>query len=288
MSPAEASSGETAAKVAAKAAANAVSNGHAAHALAGRRVVVTRAIEQAGELIALLEAAGAEALVFPCIAIAEPESWDAADAAIGRLRAAAAPAYDWVLFTSANGVGCFFDRCAVRGVDAASVAALRVAAVGPATAAALAARGIEPEVLPEEYVGESLLEALIARGVGAGSRVLLPRAEEARDVLPDGLRARGAQVDIVPVYRTVTGPGDAAVLERLSAGEADAVTFTSPSTVRGFLRLTGGMLTPMPVVACIGPVASAAARSNGLEVAAEPAEHTVSGLVRALDAHFLD
>ena len=275
-------------KAGAKAGVNPAVNPTAARGLAGRRVVVTRAREQTGELIALLEAAGAEALVFPCIAFAEPESWDAADAAIGRLRAAVAPAYDWLLFTSANGVVCFFDRCAVRGVAAAGVAASRVAAVGPATATALAVRGIEPEVLPEEYVGEGLLEVLIAHGVGAGSRVLLPRAQEARDVLPDGLRARGAQVDVVPVYRTVTGPGDAAVLERLRAGEADAVMFTSPSTARGFLRLTGGMLTPTPVVACIGPIASAAARGNGMDVSVEPAEHTVAGLVRALEAHFLD
>lgn len=271
-----------------KAAANAVSNAPAAHALTGRRVVVTRAREQAGELIALLEAAGAEALAFPCIAFVEPESWDVADAAIGRLGAAVVPGYDWVLFTSANGVAFFFDRCVAGGVDAASVAALRVAAVGPATAAALAERGIEPEVLPEEYVGEGLLEALVARGVGTGGRVLLPRAQEARDVLPDGLIARGALVDVVPVYRTVTGPGDAAVLGRLRAGEADVVTFTSPSTVRGFLRLAGGMLRPMPIVACIGPVAAAAARANGLDVAVESAEHTVCGLVRALEAYFLD
>ncbi|MHB1135324.1 MAG: uroporphyrinogen-III synthase [Coriobacteriia bacterium] len=248
--------------------------------LVGKRVVVTRSREQAGTLVGLLEAAGAEALVFPCIELVDPPDTALLDDAIRSL-----DVYAWIVFTSANTVARFFARMALDDLDARHLHGLRVAAVGPATAAALRAHGIEPDFVPDEYVGEGVLDGLCVRGVGPGTRVLLPRALEAREVLPDGLRERGVRVDVVPVYETVTGPGDAVVLERLRAGEADAVTFTSPSTVRGFLRLAEGVDPGAMVVAAIGPVAARAARDAGLKVDVEPAEYTASALVSALDAY---
>lgn len=248
--------------------------------LASKRVVVTRSREQAGALVDLLEAAGAEALVFPSIELVDPPDTGPLDVAIRDL-----DVYAWVVFTSANTVTRFFARMALSDRDARHLHGLRVAAVGPATTSALRAHGIEPDLVPDEYVGEGVLDALCVRGVGAGTRVLLPRALEAREVLPEGLRERGARVDVVPVYQTVTGPGDEAVLERLRAGEADAVTFTSPSTVRGFLRLTEGIDPSDLVVAAIGPVASRAAREEGLRVDVEPVEYTAPALVAALDAY---
>lgn len=248
--------------------------------LAGKRVVVTRSREQAGTLVGLLEAAGAEALVFPSIELVDPPDTAPLDDAIRSL-----DVYAWAVFTSANTVTRFFARMALSDLDARHLHGLRVAAVGPATAAALQAHGIEPDFVPEKYVGEGVLEGLCVRGVGPGTRVLLPRALEAREVLPDGLRERGARVDVVPVYETVTGPGDAAVLERLRTGEVDAVTFTSPSTVKGFLRLAEGIDLDALVVAVIGPVAARAAHAAGLKVDVEPAGYTAPALVSALDMY---
>lgn len=249
--------------------------------LSGKRVVVTRSRPQAGALVELLEAAGAEALVFPTIEIVDPPDPGPLDAAVRDL-----DVYAWAVFTSANAVERFFVHLAAADRDARALQGLRVAAVGPATASALGAHGIIPDFVPDEHVGEGVLEGLCVRGVGEGTRVLLPRALEAREVLPEGLRARGARVDVVPAYQTVTGPGDDAVLERLRAGEADAVTFTSPSTVRGFMRLAGGIDTDRLVVAVIGPIAARAAREAGLTVAVEPAEYTAPALVAALEAHY--
>lgn len=249
--------------------------------LSGKRVVVTRSRAQADALVELLEAAGAEALVFPTIEIVDPPDPAPLDAAIRDL-----DVYAWVVFTSANAVERFFAHLSAADKDARALHGLRVAAVGPATAAALGVHGITPDFVPGEHVGEGVLEGLCVRGVGEGTRVLLPRALEAREVLPEGLRERGARVDVVPVYQTVTGPGDDAVLARLAAGEADAVTFTSPSTVRGFVRLARGVDTSGLVVAAIGPIAAKAAREAGFAVAVEPIDYTAPALVAALEAYY--
>ena len=238
--------------------------------LAGRRVVVTRATAQAEPLVALLEAAGAEALAFPTIEIAEPESWEPFDTAIRAL-----DVYSWAVFTSANAVERSFARMATADKDARHLHGLRVAAVGPATAEALRANGILADFVPDEYVGEGVLEGLCVRGVGHGSRVLIPRALEAREVLPDELRARGAQVDVVPAYRTVPGAGDADVLARMRAGEVD-----------DDVNVTAGVDLTGVAVACIGPITSATAREVGMNVAVEPAEYTVPALVEALGEYF--
>lgn len=249
--------------------------------LAGLTVVVTRARAQAGTLVALLEAAGAEVLAFPTIEIVDPEDWGPADEAIRHL-----DVYSWLILTSTNAVERFFGRVYSAGKDARHMAGLRVAAVGPATAEACIAKGVHPDFVPDEHVGEGILAGLCARGVGEGTRVLLPRALEAREMLPDELRGQGAMVDVVPVYRTVPGFGDPEVLERLRSGSVDVVTFTSSSTARNFAQLVSGIDTGGITFASIGPVTSDTARSLGLDIAVEPLEYTVPSLVAALAEHF--
>jgi uroporphyrinogen III methyltransferase/synthase len=239
--------------------------------LFGRCVVVTRAREQASELRHRLEALGAGVVELPAIEI---EPLDVSVPDLDR--------YDWLVFTSANGVAAFFDRgLAPGGLDARALAARRVAAIGPGTAAALAARGVRADLVPTRFVAESLLDAfpLPSR---AGARVLLARAEQARDVLPEGLEDRGYAVDVLPVYRTVTAAPDPRALDRVRRGEVDAITFTSSSTVNNLCDLLGELPDPQPLVASIGPVTSQTAKARGLRVDVEASEHTVEGLVTAL------
>jgi uroporphyrinogen III methyltransferase / synthase len=238
--------------------------------LFGRRVVVTRAREQASELRARLEQLGAEVVELPSIAL-EPVDFE-----LPALRR-----YEWIVFTSANGVDAFFDRGLVpAGLDARALALSRVACIGPGTADALARRGIRADLVPERFVAESLLDAFPERSAPV-ARVLLARAESARDVLPDGLAARGYVVDVLAVYRTVPVVADAGDLARVRAGEVDAVTFTSSSTVTNFCDAIGP-LDHSPVVVSIGPITSESARARGLHVDAEADPHTIDGLVDAL------
>ena len=231
--------------------------------LFGRRVVVTRARAQASSLVEKLRALGAETIELPTIEIAEPADGGAA------LRAAAPAAYDWVVLTSVNAV----ERTFAGLRDARAFGAAQVAAVGPGTAGALAARGVVADLVPESAVAEALVEAFPA---GAG-RVLLPQAAAARPVLAEGLRAKGWTVDAVEAYRTVPArPGEEALA---AAAKADAIAFTSSSTVMSWLAL--GATLP-PVVACIGPVTAATAAEHGVPVTVVATEHSVEGLVDAL------
>jgi uroporphyrinogen III methyltransferase/synthase len=238
-----------------------------ARPLFGSRVVVTRAREQASDLVERLRELGAETVEVPAIVVSEP-----ADGGAALERAAAGlPEYDWVAFTSANAV----ERFCVHLHDARAFAGARVAAIGPGTAAALRRFGVVADLVPERYVAESVAEAF---PFGSG-RVLLPRAAVARDVLPESLRAKGWRVDVVEAYRTETvEPSPAAAAE---AGKADAITFTSSSTVTNYLRSFGLDAVP-PVVACIGPVTAATAEDAGLHVDTVAEEHTIDGLVQAL------
>ena len=239
--------------------------------LFGRSVVVTRAREQASELRHRLESLGAAVIELPAIAI-EPMSFDLPD--LDR--------YAWLVFTSANGVAAFFDRgLAPAGLDARALAGLRIAAIGPGTASALVARGVRTDLLPERFVAESLLEAFPPPST-EGERVLVARAEQARDVLPAGLSERGYAVDVLPVYRTVTATPDPAALERVRTGGVDALTFTSSSTVTNLCDLLGAVPAPQPLVVSIGPVTSKTAKERGLRVDLEATEHTIDGLVAAL------
>jgi uroporphyrinogen III methyltransferase/synthase len=242
-----------------------------ARPLYGRRVVVTRAREQASSLVSRLHAAGADTIELPVIRVAAPPDGGAA------LRAAAARlhGYDWVVLTSANGAS----RLCAELRDARDFDRARVAAIGPGTASTLERFGVVPDLVPPRFVAEALLEALPA---GTG-RVLLARAEVARDVLPAGLRDKGWQVDVVNAYSTVREVVSPAQRDR--ARHADAITFTSSSTVTAYVEGAGADGVP-PVVACIGPVTAATARERGLSVDVEAAEHTIDALVEALAAHF--
>jgi uroporphyrinogen III methyltransferase/synthase len=237
--------------------------------LFGRRVVVTRARAQASTLVDKLSALGAETVELPTIEIAGPadggESLAAAAARLG--------SYEWVVFTSVNAVDRLFEN--VR--DARAFGAARVAAVGPGTAAALADRGVVADLQPATAVAAALVHAFPA---GAG-RVLVPQAAAARPVLAEGLRAKGWLVEVVEAYRTVPArPSDEALA---AAAKADAIAFTSSSTVTSWLALAGVEALP-PVVACIGPVTAATAAEHGVPVSVVADEHTVDGLVAALVA----
>jgi uroporphyrinogen III methyltransferase / synthase len=242
-----------------------------ARPLFGRRIVVTRAREQASELRARLEILGAEVVELPSIAI-EPVGFTMPPL----------DGYGWLVLTSANGVHALFDRgLAPAGLDTRALAPVRVAAMGPGTAAALEARGLRPDLVPERFVAEALVDAFPAPATH-GERVLLARAEQARDVLPAGLAERGYAVDVLTLYRTVAAEPDPAVVEAVRAGGVDAITFTSSSTVSNFCDIVGVVPEPQPLVASIGPVTSKTAVDRGLRVGVEAEEHTLDGLVAAL------
>jgi uroporphyrinogen III methyltransferase/synthase len=239
--------------------------------LFGKRVVVTRARAQASELARRLAEAGADPVELATIEIHDPSDGGAAL----REAAAAIGGYDWVVLTSANGAG----RLLAALHDARDLGGVRVAAIGPGTAATLEADGVVPDLVPDAYMAEGLLD-VFPDGPG---RVLLARAAVARDVLPEGLRAAGWEVDVLEAYRTVTAEPTAA--EREAAASADVITFTASSTVDRYVELMGVDRVP-PVVACIGPVTADTARAHGLTVDVVAAEHTIPGLVTALVEHF--
>jgi uroporphyrinogen-III synthase len=227
--------------------------------LRGRRIVVTRAEADSRKLAERLEALGAEALFVPAIRIefADPAALDAALKAL--------TGYHWIIFTSRHAVQAVFRRTG-------AIPGPRVAAIGPATAAELRAHGVEPDLVPEERVAEALLAAL---GDVKGFRILMPRADIARRMLVDELRERGAIVDEIVAYHT-----RGALAPRPALDSVDAVTFTSASTVRGFLE--GGPVPPGAAVVCIGPVTARTAREHGLNVTEVAGDYTEDGLVAAL------
>src|SRR5207249_180666 len=249
-----------------------------AASLQGRRIVVTRAREQAGDLVRSLEACGAVTVIAPVIRIQPLEN-------LGGLRAALTglSTYRWVVFTSQNAVQIVFDRLVAWGLTPRVFSTTSVAAIGTATAEALTVRGVVPALVPEEFVAESLADALLRHGGGtlAGARVLIPSAEDAREVLSTTLRQHGAEVETIAVYRTVPVQSDLSALAAdIKGGRIDAVTFTSSSTVRSFVDLVGPAAATSGgfVVATIGPVTAGTARELGLRDIIEADPHTVQGL----------
>jgi uroporphyrinogen III methyltransferase/synthase len=252
--------------------------------LFGLRVLVTRPRDEALAMAEELALLGAEPSVAPVIRTVDPPDWAAADEALGQLGT-----YDWVVFTSPRAVEAFTSRLFARGLDVRALAGVRIAAIGPATVTALEARGLRADKVPERFVAESLVQAF---GDELGrARFLLPRALEARDVLPAAVQAAGGAISVVPVYRTV-GPS-VAEAERIAESVADrpphVVVFSSASTVRHLVRVLGGSEAARAALggalaACIGPATSAAARAHGFDVVVEPEEHTGEGLLRALCA----
>ncbi len=242
--------------------------------LAGRRVVVTRARAQASGLASTLRDLGAEVVELPAIKIEPRLDSDEVRRAIDSLHT-----YALVCLTSTNGVDLLFEAMARAGRDARALANATVAAIGPGTARALADHGIAADIVPERFVAEALVETLAPVEV-RGRPVLVARAAEAREVLPEALRERGAEVDVVTLYETVReAPSGEAVEE---AQEADYLTFTSSSTVRNLVEALGDRLPATARVVSIGPVTSEAAREAGLEVAVEAGRHDIEGLVDAL------
>jgi uroporphyrinogen III methyltransferase/synthase len=251
--------------------------------LFGRRIVVTRPRAQAADFIDALSRAGADVMACPTIEIVAPSSWAALDAAIARVEA-----YDWLVLTSVNGVAAFFDRLRELGRDVRALHRAKLAAVGAATAAAIAARGLLVDVVPAEYRAEAVAAAMRAAGVN-GARVLLPRAAVAREVLPAMLREAGAIVDEVASYRTVSARVDPGELRQyLHDGTIDLLTFTSSSTVTNFLALLGpeakALLAGVPA-GCIGPITAETARAAGLDVVVQPATYTVPAFAEAIVRH---
>jgi uroporphyrinogen III methyltransferase/synthase len=250
--------------------------------LFGRRVLVTRARHQAGELSRLLLEAGALPVEVPVIEI---EPLDEGPAAAEALEGLSRGAYRWLLFTSANAVDHFFRLLEARGRDARALAGVKVAAIGPGTAQALKARGIRPDLLPGEYVAEGLAAALSPH-LRPGDGVLLPRAEEARPALVEALAALGARVQVLPLYRARLPdrvPPEA--LDMLRRGEIDVVAFTASSTVRNLVAILGGEADCLQrvAIACIGPITARTVREvlgRSPDVVAE--EYTMAGLVEAL------
>jgi uroporphyrinogen-III synthase len=248
--------------------------------LFGQRILVTRTISQAPILSRSLRELGAEPVELPAIDIIPNPFPERTAAAVADL-----PGYDWVIFTSTNGVDVFIDSLRQEGYDARHFGSAQVAAIGNATAERLRRAMIQPDFVPDEFVAEAVLDGLLERGV-SGKRVLIPRAEVARTTLPDGLRQHGASVDVVPVYRTIPGTPDPLVIDRIDAGEIDVVTFTSSSTVTNLIEMLDGDAERLSeiTIACIGPITEATAREHGLEVSISADEYSIPGLINALCA----
>ena len=249
----------------------------------GRRVVVTRAREQASALSERLRELGAEPIEYPVIAFAPPEDLGPLDAAIAEL-----DRYDWIIFTSTNGVRYFCERLAATGRAPSDLHSIRIGAIGPATAAAVRGAGLQPAFVPDEFVAEAVIAQI---GDVAGHRILLPRADIAREALVGGLEAKGAAVDQVVAYRTVLGESRTDVVRLLRQRAIDAVTFTSSSTVKNFFTrlaesgLPAGearALLAGVTIAAIGPITARTAREYGLQVEIEAEQYTIPGLVDAL------
>jgi len=253
--------------------------------LLGRCIMITRPRLQSGSFVRGLEELGSEVIECPTIEIVPPESYVPLDRTIQDLEE-----YDWIVFTSVNGVKEFLNRLQYLGKDSAALEGIRLAAIGPETAREIASHGIQVEFVPAEYRAEGILHGLKPAEV-EGKRFLLPRAATARDILPRTLKQWGAEVDVVQAYRTVPAKGSAAILSGvLAENKVDMVTFTSSSTVKYFVDL----LSPVDLrkfcnsvaVACIGPITKGTAESNRIRVDVLAQEYTVSGLIEAIVEYF--
>lgn len=252
--------------------------------LLGRRIVVTRAREQASELIHQLTELGAECIQCPTIQVGPPKDWSPVDDAIKTL-----DQYDWIVFTSVNGVDYFFRRLFENGLDVRRIGHIKTAAIGPATADRLRSWGLNSDIIPKNYRAESVVAAFADRTIN-GQKVLLPRAKEARSVLPEELTRMGAAVDEVTAYETRQAEGSATnLVQRLTDASIDMVTFTSSSTVKNFHRLLppdrADRLMQGVIVASIGPITSQTARDLGLSVSMEADAYTIPGLIQAILNH---
>ena len=253
--------------------------------LFGKCVLVTRPRDQAPALSTLLAAKGADLIECPTLEIVPPESWDALDKAIAEL-----PNYQWLVLTSVNGVRFFMERLRLQQYDTRKLAGLRVCCIGPGTAKEMEGYGIKADYIPTEFQAEGLIDVMKHVGV-AGDRILLPRAEVAREVLPQQLGAMGADVDVVVAYRAVPPKVNVEDLKaRLGQREIHYLTFASSSTVRNFCQLFGSReelqeLAKESTVACIGPITAQTVREEGLKVGLVASENTIPALVESMAQH---
>lgn len=253
--------------------------------LFGKRILVTRAKEQAGELTHLLRAYGADPVECPTIQIVPPESWEELDGAVARLSR-----YHWLVFTSVNGIPPFMERLRRHGLDGRALSGLKIGCIGPRTAQELARYGLRADLIPAEFQAEGLVEGMQAAGV-AGQGVLIPRAAVARELLPEQLRKLGAEVSVVTAYRTVCPAADRAWLkDLLKEGAIHVITFASSSTLRNFAQLFESRhemqtLTAGTAIACIGPITAQTAADVGVPATITATQNTIPALVEAILRH---
>ena len=256
-----------------------------ARPLFGKTVVVTRAREQASDFRLLLEEKGAQCLEFPTIEVIPPANWDPLDKAIQSLEK-----YDWIIFTSINGVRFFFQRLQEKGEDVRALHGIKIGAIGPKTAAGLEERGLRLDFIPSEYRAEAVIDGLGADEV-RGKRFLLPRAAKAREILPEKIKEMGGKIDVVPVYETIRPTGKREeIRDLLKKGYISCITFTSSSTVENFAKMFPEEDLPSLVakatIACIGPITAQTAREHGLHVKIMPEEYTIEALTAEVVDHF--
>ncbi len=254
--------------------------------LFGKRIVVTRTREQASELVQKLEELGADCEEFPTIRIVPPDSWEPLDSVIRGIEG-----FDWVIFTSVNGVKNFLMRLKVVGRDLRCLSRCKIAAIGPKTAEVLEGLYIKPDFVPSEYRAEGIIEGLKDFNI-TGKKILIPRAKAAREILPEKLREAGAEVEVVPAYKTVKPEAleTETLIKMFKNGEINMVTFTSSSTVNNFVDLLGtdrvSSLLERVDIACIGPITAETAKRFGITTHVMPEQYTIDGMVRSIEAFY--
>ena len=260
--------------------------------LEGRTVIVTRAASQAVDLTTILESYGAKVIVCPTIEIREPDNYDRLDEALDHLYG-----YDWLIFTSTNGVEFFLKRLIDRGHQVSDLDEIKVCAIGQRTADKLHDAHVHVDLVPSQSTAEGVFTALSEFAGGddslRGLNILLPRAAVGREVLPEALQQAGARVDVVITYQTVLPDNiDRGKLAAMLAGSGDCIAFTSPSTIKNLAKLFDthdlGKTLPGMVVACIGSVTSEAAAEYGLRVDIQPENFTTKDLAQAIANFYLD
>ena len=254
--------------------------------LDGRTVIVTRAASQAADLTTILEGYGATVIVCPTIEIREPDNYDRLDEALEHLYG-----YDWLIFTSTNGVEYFLKRLTDRGQQIADLDEIKICAIGQKTADKLHDAHVHVDLVPSQSTAEGVFEALSGFNNLSGLNILLPRAAVGREVLPEALQKAGARVDVVTTYQTVLPDNiDRGKLAAMLAGSGDCIAFTSPSTIKNLAKLFDthdlGKTFPQMIVACIGSVTANAAAEYGLRVDIQPQETTTAGLAQAIADYF--
>ena len=250
--------------------------------LFGKCIVITRPERQADDLARLLIAEGAHPIAFPTVKIVPPASWRELDCAINKLAT-----YDWLIFTSANGVQFFFDRLREKQKDIRDLKGIKICCIGPATARQIEHKGIKVDLVPAQFIAEGILQSFAGMDL-KGKRIMIPRAAKARDVLPDGLKKFGAEVDVVATYQTVnSGRKKEELASLINDNKVDVISFTSSSTVTNFLEIMGqDFKLPAHIdVACIGPVTAATAKKAGFKIDINQEEYTMEGLVQSLVEH---